>query len=173
MPEKFPSEKECMDILRKYKTPENVIRHLIKVKELAVRIGEMCRGDTELIAAGALLHDLGRSRSHGLDHAVLGADIARDEGLPEAVIRIIERHIGAGINKEEAKRLGLPERDYIPETLEEKIVAHADNLVYNDRVPVEFMEDRLRKRGLDEAAERVLSLHRELSEMCGMDLEKV
>lgn len=44
-------------------------------------------------------------------------------------MRIIERHVGAGIPEKEARELGLPEGHYIPETLEEKIVAYADKLV--------------------------------------------
>jgi uncharacterized protein len=42
---------------------------------------------------------------------------------------IIERHIGAGITAPEAVRLGLPQKDYLPLTTEEKIVSYADNLI--------------------------------------------
>jgi uncharacterized protein len=72
---------------------------------------------------------MGRSRSHEVDHAVRGAEIAREIGLPEKLIQIIERHIGAGIPDDEAQELGLPMGCYIPETLEEKIVAYADKLI--------------------------------------------
>ena len=82
-----------------------------------------------LVESGALLHDIGRSRSHEVGHAARGAEIARELGLPERVVHIIERHIGAGIPAEEAQQLGLPEGNYIPETLEEKIVAYADKLI--------------------------------------------
>lgn len=85
--------------------------------------------DIRLVEAGALLHDIGRSQSHEVDHAVRGAEIARDLGLPDKVIRIIERHIGAGIPEEEAREIGLPDGKYIPFTLEEKIVAYADKLI--------------------------------------------
>ena len=85
--------------------------------------------DIRLVEAGAMLHDVGRSRSHDVDHAVKGAEIARELGLPEALIHIIERHIGAGIPDDEAKQLGLPPGHYVPETLEEKIVAYADKLI--------------------------------------------
>lgn len=76
-----------------------------------------------------MLHDIGRSKSHDVDHAVRGAEIARELGLPERLVLVIERHIGAGIPEKEAKELGLPERSYIPESLEEKIVAYADKLI--------------------------------------------
>ena len=58
-----------------------------------------------------------------------GVEIARELGLPEPLVHIIERHIGAGIPMDEARELGLPESQYIPETLEEKIVAYADKLI--------------------------------------------
>jgi uncharacterized protein len=47
--------------------------------------------------------------------------------------RIIERHVGSGIPAEEAVKLGLPKRDFIPETLEEKIVSYADKLIEGKR----------------------------------------
>jgi len=85
--------------------------------------------DIRLVESGALLHDIGRSRSHEVDHAARGAEIARELGLTENLVHIIERHIGAGIPEDEAQELGLPEAHYIPETLEEKIVAYADKLI--------------------------------------------
>jgi uncharacterized protein len=85
--------------------------------------------DTQLVKIGALLHDIGHSQTHGIRHAIVGADIAREYDLPISIIRIIERHIGSGIPAQEAIELGLPSRDFIPETLEEKIVTYADNLV--------------------------------------------
>lgn len=83
----------------------------------------------ELVEVGALLHDFGRCKTHKIDHAVEGYRLARTRGIESEISEIIKRHIGAGISKEEAKMLGLPEDDYFPRSLEEKIVAHADNLV--------------------------------------------
>ncbi|GEM_PF-6199151 len=51
---------------------------------------------------------------------------------PEIVL-ITERHFAAGISREEAIRLGLPPKDYLPVSLEEKIVCHADNFTHGDR----------------------------------------
>lgn len=114
----------------------------MSVTRIALRLAEEFRGrglevDAALVEAGALLHDLGRSRTHGIRHAVVGGRIAREMGLPEALVRIIERHIGAGIPAEEAGEIGLPRGDYVPETLEEKIVAYADKLIEGCR-EVEF-----------------------------------
>ncbi len=110
-------------------SPE-VIAHSILVSEKACAIARRVNinYDYELIRLGGLLHDIGRSKTHGIEHALVGVDVARSYGLSEEIIRIIERHIGAGIAALEAERLGLPKKDYLPLTPEEKIVSYADNL---------------------------------------------
>ncbi|HMK48331.1 MAG TPA: HDIG domain-containing protein [Methanocella sp.] len=120
---------EAIALLKKYGVGEGVIDHVKKVRNYAMEIARDIDCDRELVEAGALLHDIGRSRSHGMDHAVIGAGILREEGVDERIVRIVERHIGAGISKEEAPQWGLPPKDYIPETIEEKIVCHADNMI--------------------------------------------
>jgi uncharacterized protein len=108
---------------------ENVIRHCIAVRNLAIRFCEMSGANRNLVEWGAMLHDIGRAHSHGLDHGQIGADICRDMGIPEEIARIVECHIGAGMTAEECRREGLKEIDCVPTTLEGKIVAHADNLI--------------------------------------------
>jgi hypothetical protein len=75
-------------------------------------------------------------------------------------VRIIKQHIGAGIPKDEAERLGLPKEDYLPDTAEEMIVAHADNLM-NDTKRISIDEQiRKGKRGFDsDAIDRMIRLH--------------
>jgi uncharacterized protein (TIGR00295 family) len=125
-----------------------------------------------LVEAGSLLHDLGRCKTHSIHHAVEGAAIAADIGLPDEIVSIIERHIGAGLAKAEAASLGLPEKDYLPETLEEKVVAHADNLVDGiHRIGVRKAVVDLARQGLNEAAKRTIELHNELSRIAGVDLD--
>ncbi len=126
------------------------------------------------VRAGGLLHDVGRSRTHGIRHAVEGVLIARKRDLPEPLVLIIQKHIGAGIDPNDAKTLGLPEWDYIPSTLEEKIVCHADNLVSDDRYTTskESYDDFLRK-GLKAQGEKMLRMHNELSQICGIDIDEI
>ncbi|HDO35379.1 MAG TPA: TIGR00295 family protein [Nitrospirae bacterium] len=126
---------EALKILREAGCPEEVVSHILAVTEVALRIADEVKIDVDrdLIKKGALLHDLGRAKTHGMDHAVVGAEMARERGFEEPVLSIIENHIGAGITRDEARKLGLPERDYIPETPEQKIVAYADNLINGDR----------------------------------------
>jgi uncharacterized protein len=122
--------------------------------------------DLELVEAGALLHDLGRSKTHSVNHAVVGAEIAKKAGLPESVINIIKRHVGGGITNAEAKELGWPEDNYIPMTLEEKIVSYADKLVETSkRVPIELTINKLKEEKLEAAAIKVRQLHDEIKEI--------
>jgi len=122
-------KEDAINLLREAGCSEKVIDHCIAVAELASELAKRHDADHDLVTTSALLHDIGRAKTHGIDHAVVGAEIARNFGLDEKIAKIIERHIGAGIPADEAQKLGLPKKDYVPETLEEKIVAHADNLV--------------------------------------------
>ncbi len=110
-----------------------VIAHARAVTDLALRFTESPVVDLDLVLAGAMLHDIGRGVTHGIDHAQRGAALARSLALDENIVHIIERHIGAGMTADECSLEGLTPRDCIPKTVEEKIVANADNLVHGDR----------------------------------------
>ncbi|KAA0007816.1 MAG: TIGR00295 family protein [Thermoplasmata archaeon] len=168
---RLPSPQECIKLLDEQGCSPEVVAHCKAVRDVAVKIAECTGADKELVEVGALLHDIGRSRTHGITHGLEGARIAREMGLPESVVRIIERHLGAGISKEEAKKLGLPPKDYTPKTLEEKIVAHADNLIERDRVQnIQVEIDRQMRNKNFEYAKKLRELHDELSALCGRDL---
>lgn len=135
---RLPSRAEALEILEAAGCCGAVVDHCVSVAGVAVRLAGELRGrgvevDEALVEAGALLHDLGRSETHGIEHAAVGGRVARGLGLPKALVRIIERHIGAGIPRVEADEIGLPEGDYVPETLEERLVAYADKLVEGGR----------------------------------------
>ena len=148
-----------IELLRKENTPENVIEHSKAVCRKAMKIAaNFDNADTDLIRKGALLHDIGRSRTHGITHAIEGVEIAKGYGYGEDVLNIIERHIGAGITAEEAVKLGLPEKSYLPQTLEEKIVAHADNLISGSKeVDIDFVIEKWKRR-IDEPEDNIKRL---------------
>lgn len=154
-------------------TPNHVIDHCINVTKIALRLGSQLkfRGhdvDMRLVEAGALLHDIGRSKTHNLNHAVIGAKILRDMGMPEELANLVEVHIGAGIPADEAVEMGLPEKHYFAETLEEKIVAYADKLLIGRReVGIEItIEDYMMKHGEDHlSVDRLWTLHYEMTEL--------
>ena len=155
-----------IEILKKEKTPQNVIDHSIAVYNKALEIAEnFPNANLNLIKKGALLHDIGRSKTHGITHAIEGRKIACQYGYGEDVLNIIERHIGAGITKKEAKDLGIFEKSYVPETLEEKIVAHADNLISGTEVvDVDFVIKKWKTRmdNPNDNIKRLITLDEEL-----------
>lgn len=173
---KYPDREAALKLLKETGADEAVMAHCKAVSELAVKIAGKCKEpvDMNLVEIGGLLHDIGRSVTHGITHAVEGAKIAKKIALPDEIINIIERHIGAGLTEEDAVRLGLPKKSYLPVTLEEKIIAHADNLLSGSkRIPVSQTISKLvRQREID-GAKRMLELHKELSELCGIDLDKI
>lgn len=171
--EKLPSREQAIQFLRQVGCSENVVRHCQAVAELALEIAKACkeRGlnvDLELVEIGALLHDIGRSKTHTVHHAIIGAEIAESLGLPEPLISIIKTHVGGGITSKEAKKLGWPKDVYVPRTLEEKIVAYADKLIEGShRVPIERTIENFSKELPPPAVMRVRRLHEEMSALIG------
>ena len=147
---------EAIKLLEENGCAPNVIEHCKEVASLAVEIANKAKAaghnvNPELVEVGALLHDFGRCKTHKIAHAVEGYRLSRIEGIEPEISEIIKRHIGAGISKEEAKSLGLPEDDYFPRSLEEKIVAHADNLVKGtSRITVAERTELMRKQEVPE-----------------------
>lgn len=110
-----------------------VIAHTRAVTNLALLFTGSPVVNRDLVQAGAMLHDIGRGTSHRIDHAQRGAAVAKSLGLHPSIVAIIERHIGAGMTADECSLEGLIPRDCVPVTVEEKIVANADNLVHGNR----------------------------------------
>ena len=124
-----------VDMLIQAGCPADVVAHCRKVSSMALSLADRLRepADRELVRLGGLFHDIGRSRTHDIAHAIAGVEIGRALGFSEQLLKIIERHIGAGITAAEARRLGLPEQDYLPLTREEQLVSYADNLISGER----------------------------------------
>lgn len=174
---RLPERAEAIELLRRAGCPPNVIDHCINVASLAVEIAEACKRngvdvDLRLVEVGAILHDIGRSRTHGVEHGVVGARIVEEFKLPEEVVRIVGRHVGAGITLEEAGRLGLPPRDHIPQTVEEKIVCYADKLIEGPKRV--NLEETIHKFSLElgrdhPSLDRLRALQKEIIVLTGQD----
>ena len=109
-----------------------VIAHCRKTAEIA----DCYRGagvDAALVHSGAMLHDLGRSKTHSIRHAGVGAELAEELGLSSEIRDIIQNHTGAGLSEDDCVLLNLPPKNCVPKTIEEKIAAHADNLAKGSR----------------------------------------
>jgi len=122
-------EDTCLYHLLDAGCTKKVIAHCRAVRRVADTYTGDAAVDPSLVRCGALLHDIGRSMTHDLDHAFVGGDICRGRGISESLARIVECHLGAGQTAEECIQLGLIPRNAMPQTLPEKIVAHADNCV--------------------------------------------
>jgi uncharacterized protein len=126
----MPEKRTCEELLQNAGCSTKVIGHCRAVRDCACDYAAQNPAvDFHLVETGAMLHDIGRSRTHDIRHAQCGADLVRELGLGEELARIVECHTGAGLTADECSLLGLSPRDCMPVTMEEKIVTHADNLI--------------------------------------------
>ena len=172
--ETIPTSDFAFDLLKELKVPYNVRRHSLKVAEKALELAEQIKlreVDIDLIEIGGLLHDIGRCKTHGFKHALIGAKIIRERGLPERIARICETHILGGLDKEDAKQVDLPERDFLPLSLEEKIICLADKFMAGTKeVSIEQrFEKWFNKYGktqiLTKAKERIENIQKEIEDL--------
>ena len=123
-----------------------LLKHSIQVFRKAVALANETDVplDCSVLEMGAMLHDVGIRLCdatgiccHGdqpyLRHGVAGAEMLREYGGTHGVdletfARICERHTGSGLTAREIaeQHLPLPERDFLPETPEEKLICLAD-----------------------------------------------
>lgn len=138
--------------------------------------------DTDLVKSGALIHDIGvykvtdkegvEDRKNYIRHGIEGYKILKDEGLPEQLCRIAERHTGVGIRKDEIidRNLPLPPKDYIAETIEEKLVMYADK--FHSKNPDNFNSFESYKKFVSRHGEEHVKKFEELGAMFGIpDIE--
>jgi len=160
-------------IIDKYYPENNMLRHILlrhsqQVARLALSIADRhpeLNIDEDFVREAAMLHDIGifRCDAPGIEcfgtepyicHGRIGAELLRGEGFPDHA-RVCERHTGAGLTKEEilTQHLPLPAQDFLPETIEEKLVCYADKFYsksHLDRVKtVDKVERSLEKFGAD------------------------
>lgn len=133
-------------VIDKYYPEDNKLKRLLmkhsrdvanRALEIADRHPEL-NLDRQFVEEGAMLHDIGIFMTdapaiycHGKDpylrHGYDGAELLRSEGFPKHA-RVCERHTGTGITRKqiEEQHLQLPDRDFQPETEEEKVICYAD-----------------------------------------------
>lgn len=133
-------------IINKYYPEDNELRHILLVHSRAVADKALAIADRhpellldrQFIEEAAMLHDIGivRCNAPGIQcfgtepyicHGRIGAEMLRAEGFPRHA-RVCERHTGTGITRSQiiAQKLPLPQQDFLPETMEEKVICYAD-----------------------------------------------
>ncbi|MDH4161122.1 MAG: HDIG domain-containing protein [Nitrospirota bacterium] len=128
----YAIEKIDIDVLRTAGMSEEDITHSVQVAEKALEIAGRIHNneiDQELVGKGALFHDLGKAKTHEMEHGKIGAELGCRLGLSREICDIMEKHIRGGLTESEARELGLPVKDYTLSRLEERIVIYADRLV--------------------------------------------
>lgn len=124
---------------------------LVTAKALTVakRVPEL-KPDLQFIYEAGMLHDIGIALVHApglgcvgdapyMAHGYLGRELLVKEGLPKHAL-VCERHTGVGLRIDETRKLGLPERDMLPQTVEEEIICFADEFFTKD--PDCLLEER-------------------------------
>ncbi len=170
----IPTPTNCLDLMAAYGMLPNIHEHSLLVREVALHLGTSLveAGFTlhlDLIEAGALLHDLGKTYCLGtsLNHAEWGAQAVDEAGYPE-VAQVVREHVFLQVIGDD------------PRTLREaEVVNYADKRVLHTRVVSladrfadlvvrygQSHEARCRIAGLKQGAERLeaklfapLSLH--------------
>ena len=164
---------------------EVLLTHSRQVTDRALRIvdahpewTEQGLVDRQFIEEAAMLHDIGIifcnapkihciGQHKYIEHGYLGAELLRQEGLPKHAL-VAERHTGTGITIEQVEReeLPIPERDYCPQSLEEKIICYADKFYskshLNEEVALSKVRANIWKYGHD-----AIVRWNELSELMG------
>lgn len=130
---------------------------MVARKALAVADSSGLDIDREFVWNAAMLHDIGIFRCnapsihcHGnepyIRHGIIGGELMRSLGLPD-IARVCERHTGSGLSAKEIieEGLPLPHQDFLPETLEEKLICYADKFFSKSGDPrIEKPFDRVR-----------------------------
>jgi uncharacterized protein len=170
----IPSPTDCLDLMSAFGMLPNIRKHSLVVREVALHLGTSLVEagfvlHLDLIEAGALLHDLGKTYCLGttINHAEWGAQAVNDAGYPE-VAQIVREHILLEANGQNPRAIR-----------EAEVVNYADKRVLHTRVVtladrfIDLIErygknDTARSRiaGLQEGAHRLeaklfapLSLH--------------
>lgn len=132
-------------ILRKYCKAEESFKILVEHGEAvfrkALEIAQnnpQKKADISFLKEASFLHDVGVTLTYAPDigcfgekpyllHGVIGREILENEGFAKHAL-VCERHVGVAITAQEIKEknLSLPERDMIPLSVEEEIIALAD-----------------------------------------------
>lgn len=174
----IPDERQSLLLHSKYGSDDRIVRHCQAVARLSAMVASTASAkgialDERAMVAAALLHDIGRNKTHLVSHGYIGAQILEQEGVDRVVVEIVRKHVGAGISQEEAARLGFPGgMEYVPRTLEEKIVCFCDKMLDGDVArPLDKEVARFVRKGHD--VERLIRLRDDVAQALGEDPEKV
>jgi len=130
-----PSQNKCFELLKKYNFPEEKLRHVKLVSDVAKFLGVKIKKkkpdlkiNVSLLVAAGLLHDIDKNipRLTGERHPFTGVRILKEEGYFE-VAEVVSKH---------SLEVFL-EGENSPKTWEEKILVLSDKMVKNEIITVD------------------------------------
>ena len=155
---------DCIKLIDKYYADSPELRHVLvthseQVRDRALQIIDAhpnWQMDRDFVAEAAMLHDIGIiycnapkiycvGPHHYIEHGFLGAELLRREGLDRHAL-VAERHTGCGITMEQVIRedLPIPVQDYLPVSLEERIICYADKFYSKSHLGEEVALSKIR-----------------------------
>ncbi|GAB6887282.1 HD domain-containing protein [Desulfothermus okinawensis JCM 13304] len=171
------TEKQAIDLLRRYASDEHaykkVMEHSVRVKNIVLKLVDgITKGvDLDFLKTAALLHDIGRFKyppgsKDSIKHGIYGGEILKKHGLYKHA-RVCETHIGVGITKDDilAQNLPLPLRDFVPESVEEILIAYSDNLDSPGISSERDVEERFAREVGEGYRNRVQLFHKKVHEI--------
>ena len=87
----MPSRDEALELLREYNDNPALVQHGLQVEACMRYFAENVGGDVETWGIVGLLHDLDYGK-YPDEHCVKGAEIMRDAGYSEEIIRAMQSH---------------------------------------------------------------------------------
>jgi uncharacterized protein len=171
----IPSQEECFKLMAAYRMLPNIMAHSAQVMRVAVAIADNLRNGTGIdrrkVMAGALLHDITKTRSIRTKerHDETGGMLLRELGFAE-IGAIVEQHVYL-------------RRINIQGPLEEReIVFYADKRVMHDQIVSldERLRDLVRRYGVTEEISGrimdnkglVIEIERKISGFMKVDLQE-
>lgn len=171
--EKIPTPDECKELMKRYSMLPNIIEHSYQVMNVALSITDHLKDglsvNRDMVIAGALLHDITKTRSLKTKerHDASGGALLRELGFP-AIAEIVEQHVR------------IPNLNLDGEVDEKEIVYYADKRVMHDTIVTieERMRDLILRYGVDEEARRritqngdqVLAVERKIAGFMKVDI---
>ncbi len=154
---------DALLLLKKFGVERSIVSHSETVEAIALAVARRAvahgrKIDLGLVSAGALLHDVGRKKTHGLKHGVVGERMLLAAGVPKNIAHFARTHVLAGLDEETA-----------PKSIEEKIVCYADKL--SDGRKMERIKTRLGPKC--PLWKRIAVLMRDVETMVGGKMERV
>ena len=155
-----------------------LLNHSLSVGKFALELADPQELDLRFVAEASLLHDIGISRTrapgihctgdlHYLWHGVIGRQDCDEVGLMRHGL-VCERHVGTGLTASEARNIdvGLPLRDMLPITPEERVICYADQFfskTSQEKLSLTVVREKVGRHGAD-PLDRFECLHQEFAD---------